>query len=248
MPVIAGILALSACAAPPPPVPPPGFAQHVLTRDAADVTTITHRGGTARVTAPGTNVGANSRTIFHRTGDPVSHDHTSCVTARHSGLPVQEGVALRVRTRDGRTRALTAMKNIWANVDWMYNVHTWDTARSKPYEQVSGHDMAAALRVGTGPRRLCARVVGEVLQFKVWRTSIAEPSWSDPVHTRSVRLPKGWTDAGRPGWYIGHVPPGGWAELDLSVPTPPPPTQPTTTTTTTTTAPPPEGAGDDGAV
>lgn len=198
------------------PAPPVGYDQRFLTRDGVDATAISVRGGEVLVTAPITNTGSNSRTVFRRTHGAASVDHGSCATTTHSGLPVQEGVALRVRTTAGTTRAITVTKSIWAGADRIYNVHTWDTSRAPVLEQVAGHDLSAAI-TSDEPRRLCARVSGSRVELKVWTIDTAEPAWGDPVATRTVDLPDGWAGAGRPGWYVGHVPPGGWASYrDLS--------------------------------
>jgi hypothetical protein len=217
--VAATLVALSVTVAgcAPAPRPPAGFDQRFLTRDATDVTTLKPWRDSLWISAPSTNAGGNSRTVFHRLSDPLSVDHGSCVTATHSGHPVQEGVALRISTSAGVTRAVTVTKNVWARADHIYNVHTWDTSRSQVLHQVASHDMGDAL-AGSSERRMCARVSGSTVEFKVWTVDLPEPSWGDPVATRAVTLPDGWVRAGRPGWYVGHVPPGGWASYrDMTI-------------------------------
>jgi hypothetical protein len=169
-------------------------------------------------TAPSSNTGSNSRWVFHDPTAPIAEDEGACATVTHSGLPVQEGIALRVTNEpSGRTRAITVTKNVWGDASWIYNVHVWDTADSTPLRQLGAFDMSAALQrrsgVATSVPRLCARVVGDRVELKVWPATEVEPPWDDPVSTRSLEVDPEWVRAGAAGWYIGHVPPGGWAEL-----------------------------------
>lgn len=216
------IATLAATACLPPPEPPPGWNQTFITRDGADVTDIRDAGGgRMQVTAPRSNVGSDSRSFFWLKNAPTSGDHVSCATTTHSGLPVQEGVALRLApsTNGQGTRGITVQKNIAYNVDWTYNVHTWDTSRPGRAGHIGSsidlvaqfqmHEAIPDARTPANPRRLCARVIGDVVEFKVWGANRPEPEWGDPTHSRKVKLPAGWTYPGKPGLYIGHVPPGG---------------------------------------
>lgn len=83
------------------------------------------------------------------------------------------------------------------------------------FEQVGSADMRAAVAgwAPGGGRRLCARVTGSPLQFKVWPSHRDEPSWEDPTFTRHVSIPADWVVPGRTGLYIAHLEPGAWAEL-----------------------------------
>jgi hypothetical protein len=122
-------------------------------------------------------------------------------------------VAARILIQGDRTRAVTVTKNVWQWLTGIYNVHLWDTSNPEPYLFVAGFDMSGAIGVGdtTSPataRRLCVRVRGRELTFKVWPASAGEPSWSSPVHARSVILPPQGLHSGRPGWYQGHLGPG----------------------------------------
>jgi hypothetical protein len=210
---------------PEPPTPPEGWAQEFITRDGADVTTIVDTGDGVRVTAPRTNTGSNSRTVFHRLDAPVAVDQSSCATTTNSGMPVQEGVALRVAaSEDGRgTRWITVQKNVVYGLHWTYNVHLWDSSREGRngpgtsvalIAQYELHEAITDAWLPSQPRRLCARVAGERLELKVWGASRPEPAWDDPIHSREVDLPAGWMFAGQPGLYVGHVPGGGHATFD----------------------------------
>jgi hypothetical protein len=224
-------LVVGACTAAPPPsgvVPsveaPHTTASHVLvalTRDPGDLTALAEAGPAVELSAPLANRSINSRSIYHRADAVAATDASACATVSHSGLPVQEGIALRVVTADGRTTAITVTKNIWAGAPWFYNVHVWDTGRTVPLQQLASFDMSAAIGwpgpfASTGPR-LCARAVGDRVEFKVWRTGTAEPAWGDPRSSREVVVDDAWVHPGVAGWYIGHLPPGGWATaVDLT--------------------------------
>lgn len=186
-----------------------------LTREGADRTLLSASDGRVRADAPLTNLGSNSRSVVRDPSSERALDEGACATVTHSGLPVQEGIALRVTTDRGRTRAITVTKNIWADLSWVYNVHVWDTALVQPFVQLGSFDMSAALRPDpdAAAPRLCARVVGDRVELKVWTSTDPEPAWGDPRSTREVQLAPEWVHAGETGWYIGHLPPGGWAEF-----------------------------------
>jgi hypothetical protein len=218
--VSAAATLLAACA--PPPVPPAGWNQMFLTRDGADVTSIqVDPRGSVRVSAPTSNRGSDSRTLLWRTSAPATRDHVSCTTTTHTGLPIQEGVALRLaRSTDGSSvRGITVQKNIAFGLDWIYNVHLWDTSRPRRdgtlgsslalLAQFDMHEVIPARTDRDQARRLCARVTGDVVELKVWVPRLPEPDWDDDRHVRSVRLPAGWRHVGRPGLYVAHVPSGG---------------------------------------
>lgn len=208
-------LVLAACA--PPPLPPPaGWEQHDLTPDGAD--TLELRLSTVdagRVVAGRWNTGRNSRTVFTRRADVDSVDHEVCVRFANSGGIAQEGVALRVRHDDGRTRAVTVTKNVWMLANWNFNVHTWDTARPGRMVLHDALDLSSSLGRGSQGAQtwnLCARAVGERVDVRAWRAGDPEPDWEHPS-VRSATIPVEFTAAGRPGWYVGHVERGHWADL-----------------------------------
>jgi hypothetical protein len=229
------------------------MAQRYLTHDAGDSTHISSSASGIRVSAPPLNLGSNSRSVLYRTDATASLDQVSCLSATHSGLPVQEGVALRIDDSSATTRAVTVTKNIWFGYHTLYNVHGWDTSRAVPLQPLGYVDLVEVLGGSSAPRRLCARVRGDLLELKAWPADRPEPAWEDHSAVHRLSLPPEWVFEGRPGWYIGHVPPDGWAMLTdlvadtLSIPTEPPSssgpsTSSTTTSTTTTTVDPDAGA------
>jgi hypothetical protein len=196
----------------------PRLALHYLTRDGSDRFVLGEGPASARLDAPSTNTGSNTRAIFWAPGTANSTDQQSCATWSDSrGLNVQQGIALRVRhDTNGRWRSVTVMKNILYGAYWQFNVLTWDTAR-RSYGQVHGGvSLPGPFRTGETtsaplPWKVCAKVTGSLVTLKAWRGNEAEPTWDDPSHSGRVRLPPGWTYPGKPGWYTGHIPARGTA-------------------------------------
>ena len=120
-----------------------------------------------------TNTGGNLRSLFWPDKAPVVADSQTCAlwTSQSDGL-VQQGAALRIRqSNTGRVRAITVTKNIFLGASWIFNFHTWDTARPGVFEPFGEPKKIPAL-VGTGapaplPWQFCARIVGQVIEFKV---------------------------------------------------------------------------------
>jgi hypothetical protein len=159
--------------------------------------------------APG-NTDGNIRFVFVETDGPRLADQQTCATwSDQSGPFNQQGVALRVST-DGPTRAITVTKNVWGDISDVFNVHLWDTSQPGGGLRLLGNpSLASALTVNGQlmplPWRICARVVGDVLSFKVWPAGRSEPAWGDPTYSRTMQLPADAPKDGRPGWYGGHL-------------------------------------------
>lgn len=177
-------------------------------------TTVNHIGD-VYMNANATNTGNNLRKVFWPAGAGNYLNSESCATWWSSSAEsVQEGLALRIVDAPTGTRALTVTKNVVYGIHWVFNVHTWDTTRAQPFEQVAQFDMASAVTVNgqlkPKPWRACARVSGEQIQFKIWFPfqGQAEPTWEDPVYARTATVPAEWSQAGKTGWYVGHLAPG----------------------------------------
>jgi hypothetical protein len=220
--VVALALGLYACS--PVPVvthsdsPDTAVAAVALTRDGNDQYLLDRSGAGATVTAPPTNAGDNTRAVFFPQRAASTTDGEACATwISESTWSAQEGVALRIATDGGRTRAITVTKNIFAGATWIFNVHVWDTGVFPPLAQVGSVDLGAVLSRDTWPLplpwRLCARTDGAVVELKAWRPGEGEPGWSDRRHSGVVRVDPQWVYAGKAGWYVGHVPPGGTVEF-----------------------------------
>jgi hypothetical protein len=159
----------------------------------------------------------NRREVVVPAGARRGRDQITCATwARQSSWRVQPGLAVRVVDRAGRVRAVTLTKNIVWGVQTVMNVLTWDTdRRGRPWRTVAQFDLARVLltphrRLVPLPWRACLRVQDRRVSVKVWPLGrVDRPAWSDRAHVRHARLPRAFRYAGRPGWYVGHVPDGG---------------------------------------
>lgn len=162
---------------------------------------------------------SNRRELAVPVGAQRSRDQLSCATwAEESSWRMQPGLAVRVADRGGRVRAVTLTKNVFGGTQSVMNLLTWDTARhGDPWHAVGQFDLATVLLTPRRhlvplPWRACLRVEGRRVSFKVWPLGrVAKPSWGDRAYVRRARLPRSFAYAGRPGWYVGHVPGGGSA-------------------------------------
>jgi hypothetical protein len=193
----------------------PAFSQRYLTRDGADGYATAAGPGTVRVTAPATNVGTNTRLVLYPPAQPMTVDQQACATwSDQSDLGAQQGLALRVRhdLPEGRWRMVTVVKNVVWGANWNLNVLTWDTRDPTGWTMHGSVDLAPVFwpdrQLAPLPWRVCARATGDVVTVKGWRVGAPEPAWDDPVAAGTVRLPAGWTFAGKGGWYAGHLAPG----------------------------------------
>jgi len=201
---------------------PAPFSRSVLTADDSRYRFVSKDDGTLVVRAPRSNPAANRREVFSRPRAPVGRDQTTCATwVRHSDALVQEGLAVRIVDRRDRVRAITLTKNTVFGVDWVFNVLTWDTRRNgDPWRTVEQFDMGGAvgtpeLGVEPLPWRVCLRATGRTIAFRVWLPGrMAPPAWDDPTYARSTTVPTSFNRVGSPGWYVGHIPPGGKVVYD----------------------------------
>ncbi len=197
----------------------PSYVRSVLTEDGPR---LHYRSGAhGRVTIAGNadDTGyrdLNRREVFRRPAAPWTGPQTTCATwVRQSSPAVQQGLAVRIRDRAGRVRAVTLTKNVEFGLYWVFNLLTWDTARrGDPWRPVGQFDLSPVIGLSVDhlaplPWRVCLRATGRTVAFKVWLPEErAAPSWRDEQYVRTARLPRGYA-VGRPGWYVGHLPPGG---------------------------------------
>ena len=169
----------------------------------------------ATITAPMTNRDSNLREVFWDLTAPDVMDSGACATwqsASTAGL--QQGIALRASSTALGTRAILVTKNVFLGAPWVFNIDVWDTAGTG-LTVVKNVDLAAVFhssgRLAPLPWRMCARVVGNEVDFKVWPVDQLEPSWGDPRFGGSSALPPGWAAPGKTGWYVGHLPAGAFA-------------------------------------
>lgn len=205
----------------------------IVTQDGTDQAYILRQaaGGAVTFSTPEGNTGGNTREFFWPANAQDSMDQVSCAVwtrqTGEGGQITQQGAVLRLHQgENGGTRGITVMKNIWMGATWMFNVHVWDTSSSEPYIQQAGFDMSEVVgkmwwednadgtrtlrsTVRPLPWHLCARTVGNKLQFKVWTNEQdKQPSWNDPKFVREMPIPAEWNTPGKAGWYIGHLKPG----------------------------------------
>jgi hypothetical protein len=184
------------------------LASRTLTPDGADTYTHTTTATTITIAAPITNTGGNLRRVYWPSGQTDHTDTTVCATwGEHTADSTQPGTAHHITS----TRAVTVTRNVVYQIYWVFNVHIWD---GQTFTQIAQFDMTDVVVLSGGvyrpaPWRVCTRTTGPTLTFKIWFPPEAEPTWSDPVRTRSTTIPAGWNLRGKAGWYAGHLPPGG---------------------------------------
>lgn len=221
----------------PPPAP---LVQAYLTRDGSDAFSYLPTATGVVVVGDARNASSNTRVLIWDPRQPLAADAQSCVSFTDTGVPAQEGVALRVRQSGSAVRSVTVTKNVMFGATTLFNVHTWDTTRAgDPWRLAGQVDFGRTLRPASYPWRLCARGEGPDVKVKVWELGASEPAWTDTSRVRTVTVGADWTGAGATGFYVGHLGAGRWARLDdlaaaaVVVPSPTT-TVPTTTSTTTT--------------
>ena len=169
----------------------------------------------ATITAPMTNVDSNLREVFWDQTAPDVADGGACATWQSASTALlQQGIALRASSSATGTRAILVTKNVFLGAPWVFNINVWDTGTSglAVLENVDLHTVFSPVgQLEPLPWRMCARVRGDTVDFKVWPVSQPEPAWGDPHFGGSGRLPPGWLLPGKSGWYIGHLPAGAFA-------------------------------------
>jgi hypothetical protein len=194
----------------------PEIVDVVLTSDGTDTYKIESTGAEVQAVPLATNTGGNLRSVFWPEAAPSVTDSQSCATwtAQPEVGNTQQGAALRVsRDTAGATRALTVTKNVYFWAPWIFNFHVWDSGKRPAGIQVGSVDMSPVVRDRPFPWHLCARTIGTSLEMKVWTGSEPEPEWGDSSHGKAVEVGPEWVYPGKAGWYVGHLPPGGFADF-----------------------------------
>jgi hypothetical protein len=172
------------------------------------------RRGTISVVSRGVGATGNERELFWTASDSTVDSSTCAVWDSGEGYS-QQGAFFRMTDKDGVVRALTITRNVYGAAWWVFNFHYWDTSDSASpfilFAHVSLYNFLGRSRHATYPLHFCARVIGDVMQFIVWRPGQHRPAWGSEIQGGQAETPA--TDsygmeAGVSGWYIGHVPPG----------------------------------------
>ena len=205
--LIAGIalaICLSACHA-------------VVTPDGTPYTYNNDVAGVMLVTAS-TTTGGNDREFLWDGSSPIEADSTVCAQFYNGTGTDQQGIALRISESNGNYEAITVTRNVYLG-DWSYiNFHTWNTDPTfvasnggSPFTLFSTVDLSEYL--GTTPEPIypldmCARTVGDLAQFIVWKASDPQPAWGSTTQGGQATIPSAAPAAGQGGWFAGHLAPG----------------------------------------
>lgn len=175
-----------------------------LTHEHGETFRANNVGSSWRISSGPGNGGVNTRMVFWSTATAASVNGGSCVRFDPNSVwPTQEGVALRISTVGGQTRAVTVTKNVFGYATNVYNVHSWQGEDLKLHASVD----ASRSLAGSGAVNLCGRIDGKTVRFKIWRSSNPEPSWDDRSWVNSVRVQSLEARSGHFGIYAGHLPP-----------------------------------------
>lgn len=213
-----------------PPGPPMGRVAgpgNVATLTSADGRAYGYTGDGAHTTAWAGDgpIDENLREVFWPADTPFRLDHEVCMTwndpATNGDRPYpQPGLALRIAPSgaDGTgVKAVTITQNVFGSAIWLAWVGVWDTGSGVMPAGVARFDLfsivSADAHTMQSPWRVCGRVRGDQVTFKVWIDG-PEPSWSDPTHVFGTTIPREWVQPGYAGGYIGHLHSGGSATFD----------------------------------
>ena len=229
------------------------LAGHTITNGATTIDEYALSGSENSVTAyANPNVDGGEREAIWFTNTPVAQDEEACATWNDSPGITQDGVMLHV-TQDsgGIIHGLAVADNIWGGGGkWIINVYG---VTGDPDNAIIGiqNGFTFPSVLGTSlftmppyPWHMCARTVGDQVQFVVWTGTNPEPAYGDPNASGEVTIPSDYQQPGIAGWWLGHIPAGSthtisnlttWDD-DNPPPTtttaPPPPTSEAPTTTT----------------
>lgn len=183
-----------------------------LTADGADIYDVTGSYDSTTVAARPSNTGGNTRVLFVTDGPAVDAQESCATWATETWAGAQQGLALRWTG----TEAITVTRNVWGGDRTVLNVHGWDLSSGQGVFTLIGGNRPPVIASNPPlPWRACARAAGASITWKVWPLTMGEPSWSDPCCSSAA---SSTLTGGRPGFYGGHIEPGGSIGFtDLSV-------------------------------
>jgi hypothetical protein len=144
-----------------------------LTPDGTDSHTLTQPDGHLIASAPATNSGLNLRQVVWPAHEIPLTDSEVCATWENESTNyAQEGLAVRIVSSTAGTRAVTVTKNVIYGINWIFNVHTWDSSNtSAPFNQIAQFDFGSILsdngHLRALPWRTCIRTLGNQLSFNL---------------------------------------------------------------------------------
>lgn len=187
---------------------------------AFDTFSITSAAGDVTSEGNAKNVSGNTRIVFWPAAEAPSLDQQTCATwiaqtpANGTHTTVQEGLAMRVSTVDGVTRAITITKNVWGYANYDFDVILWDTdIPGDGFDLIADVDLSSVFlddgAYAALPWSICARVVGAAVSFEVWPSADTQPAWGATSNGTTVTIPSSdvanWSVPGDAGWYVGHL-------------------------------------------
>ena len=123
-------------------------------------------------------------------------------------------MSLRTATTAGVTRSITVLKDVYDYGNSDFFVALWDSQIPKGgFISLGMFNLSSVFGTPGNlvpfPWSMCARAIGDEVQFKVWPTADAVPAWGDAQYGVTVTIPAPdlatWDAPGIPGWYVGHL-------------------------------------------
>lgn len=193
---------------------------HTITNGAAtsdDTYTLTGS-GTSVVAFAGPQVDGNEREAIWYDNAPTAQNEEGCETINDSPGLTQDGVMLHVNQgTSGVVTGIAVDINIWMGAKWIVNIYSVTGDTSDDGGAIGsiqgGYDMSPVLGGASGPFtpypwNLCARTVGNQVQFVIWTGAGSAPAFGSPGQSGSATIPDTYMNPGKVGWWLGHIPAG----------------------------------------
>lgn len=191
----------------------PGVVQDYLTPDGTGYSITSSGLGSISVAAAPTT-GLNTRSIDYSPAGPVHQDATECATWKTGVGQAQDALVFDITHHGGGTQAIAIERNIWMFGFWGFILVTWDTTKSVAIVSEDGlanlsSYLGANPTADVFPLRVCARMVGDRLDFEVAKGADPVPAWGDLHQGGSATLADpSYAVPGYTGVFFGHLPAG----------------------------------------